>query len=130
LVLPSRRFTLSATKVRMSEALSNSERIAIAKKKMDKVLGHVINLAALHENNAIVVFSPMLVDQIPRSYAAQAFNVFQHVMHDFELVRLCALWDCPRDERDEKESIPTVKLINRASVIDALVQTERAHWGR
>jgi|KBSSwiStaDraftv2_1062776.scaffolds.fasta_scaffold1173071_1 hypothetical protein len=87
-------------------SLSDFERIALAKKKMDKVLAHAIDLAALHENNAIVVFSPILAEQIPRSYAAHAFNVFQHVMHDFELVRLCALWDSPRSAQDETESIP------------------------
>lgn len=113
----------------MFDALSDSERIALAKTKIDKVLGHFINLAALHENNAIVVFSPTLAEQIPRSYAAIAFNVFQHVMHDFELVRLCAMWDCPRDESDEKESIPSVvELIWHPSVIDALVQAERVQW--
>jgi hypothetical protein len=75
------------------------------------------------------VFSPILASQIPRSYAANAFNLFQHVMHDFELVRLCALWDRPVNERDEKESIPTVlELVDHSAVIDALVQAERAHW--
>lgn len=113
----------------MFDALSDTERITLAKIRIDKVLGHFINLAALHENNAIVVFSPTLASQIPRSYAANAFNVFQHVMHDFELVRLCAMWDCPRDERDKKESIPTVvELIQHPSVIDALLQAERDQW--
>jgi hypothetical protein len=113
----------------MFDALSDSERITLAKIRMEKVLGHFINLAALHENNAIVVFSPTLASQIPRSYAANAFNVFQHVMYDFELVRLCATWDRPRDEGDEKESIPTVvELIHNPSVIYALVQAERAQW--
>jgi hypothetical protein len=75
-----------------SEYPLRQARITRAKAKMDEVLGHFINLAALHENNAIVVFSPMLAEQTPRSYAANAFNVFQRVMYDFELVRLCALW--------------------------------------
>jgi hypothetical protein len=114
----------------MFDALSDCDRIALAKRKMERVLNHVINLAAIHENNAIVVFSPMLVDQIPRSYAAHAFNVFQHVMHDFEMVRLCALWISPQNAEDETESIPTVvAIIDHPSVIDALVQTERSHWG-
>jgi hypothetical protein len=38
-------------------------------------------------------------------------------------------WDCPRDEKDEKESIPTVvQLIDPPSVIDALIKAERAQW--
>jgi len=114
----------------MFEALPIEERIDRAKIKAERLLGHVINLAAIHENNAIVVFSSLLVDQIPRSYADHAFNIFQHVMNDFYLVRLCALWDSPQNESDEIESIPTVvKLIDNPLVIEALVQTERAHWG-
>jgi AbiU2 len=113
----------------MFERLSDSQRITLAKTKMDKVLGHFLNLLALHESNAIIVFSPMLASQIPRSYAANAFNVFQRAMHDFELIRLCALWDCPRDARDEKESIPTVvELIERAPIVDALAEEFRRHW--
>jgi hypothetical protein len=38
---------------------------------------HLFQLIALHENNAIVVYSDTLALQIPRSYAANAFNVFQ-----------------------------------------------------
>jgi AbiU2 len=109
----------------MFETLPDSERIARAKTKMDKVLGHFINLAALHENNAIVVFSPTLASQISRSYAANAFNLFQHVMHDFELVRLCALWDRAGPDR---VSIPTVvELIDHPRIIDGLADEERAH---
>jgi hypothetical protein len=72
----------------MFEGLPESQRIPVAMKKMDRVLDHAISLAALHENNAIVVFSSILAEQIPRSYAANAFNVFQYAMRDFELVRL------------------------------------------
>jgi hypothetical protein len=90
--------------MRMFERLSDGERIKLAKSRMDKVLGHFINLAALHENNAVVVFSPRLASQIPPSYAANAFNVFQHVMHDFELVRLCALGIAPETRKTRKRA--------------------------
>ena len=75
------------------------KRIRLARTKAKKLLGHFLYLAALHENNAIVVFSSRLASQIPRSYAANAFNWFQRVMHDFEIVRLCALWDSAGDDR-------------------------------
>ena len=102
------------------------ERIRLAKTKTKKLLGHFLYLAAIHENNAIVVFSPMLAEQIPHSYAAHAFNVFQHVMHDFEIVRLCALWD---RAGEDKESIPSiVNLIDHPPIIDALVDEVRSHW--
>ena len=80
--------------------LSTSERIAAAKQKTARVVDHLQYLLELHENNAIVVYSPTLSAQIPRSHAANAFNVFQRAMHQFEIVRLCALWDSADPEKD------------------------------
>jgi hypothetical protein len=126
LVTRSQRGPSVSKRSRMFENLPDQKRIALAKAKMEKVLDHFLNLLALHENNAMVVFSPVLASQIPRSYAANAFNVFQHVMHDFELIRLCALWD---SAKDDKESIPTVvQLIDHAPIIDALAEETRSHW--
>jgi HEPN superfamily AbiU2-like protein len=90
------------------------------------VVEHLVYVLAFHESNAIIVYSSALASQIPRSYAANAFNVFQEAMHRFEILRLCALWDPPRKDR---ESIPTiVELIDDAAVIDALVEETRASW--
>jgi hypothetical protein len=80
----------------------------------------------LHENNAIVLYSPTLSRQIPTSFAANAFNVFQQALHQFEIVRLCALWD---GAGREKENIPTViELIDHPDVIEALAQETASHW--
>jgi hypothetical protein len=66
-------------------------------------------LIAISEANRLIVYSPILAAQIPRSYAANAFNVFQWSALNYEIVRVCALWDNPRRDR---ASIPTVlKLI-------------------
>jgi hypothetical protein len=101
-----------------------AERIAAAKQKTARVVEHLLFLLDLHENNAIIVYSDTLSSQIPVSYAANAFNVFQRGMHQFEIVRLCALWD---GAEPEKENIPTVvDLIDDASVIDALAEETRA----
>jgi hypothetical protein len=59
------------------ERLPKPERIRLAKAKMTKVLHHFLYVVELHANNSFVVFSPLLASQIPRSYAANAFNVFQ-----------------------------------------------------
>src|SRR5262245_56153429 len=67
--------------------LSKAERIGHAKTKMEKVLDHFMYLLELHENNAIIVYSNALSSQIPHSFAANAFNVFQRGMHQFEIVR-------------------------------------------
>jgi hypothetical protein len=111
---------------RMFEKLPNSERIRLAKEKIRKVLDHFLYLVELHENNAIVVYSSVLVSQIPTSLAANAFNVFQRGMHQFEIVRLCALWD---SADIEKENIPTVvELIDETTIIDTLAEEFRRFW--
>ncbi|MCK1281013.1 hypothetical protein IVB46_37895 [Bradyrhizobium sp. 61] len=57
--------------------LPRPERIRLAKAKMTKIIDHFLYVIELHASNSFVVFSPLLVSQIPRSYAANAFNVFQ-----------------------------------------------------
>jgi hypothetical protein len=106
--------------------LSKAERIGHAKTKMEKVLDHFMYLLELHENNAIIVYSNALSSQIPHSFAANAFNVFQRGMHQFEIVRLCALWD---GVDIEKENIPTVtELIDHPAIFDSLAEETRQHW--
>ena len=110
----------------MFRKFSNQERIDLAKAKTKKVVDHLVYLIKLHANNSCVVYSPMLSSQIPRSFAANAFNVFQRSMHQYEIVRLCALWDSPKIE---KENIPTVAgLIDDDAIIEILAEETRGHW--
>ena len=110
----------------MFEHMSTSERIQAAKAKTDRVVDHLLYLLALHENNAIIVYSDTLSSQIKRSLAANAFNVFQGGLHQFEIVRLCALWDRAGADR---ENIPTIiELIKPPDVIEALAQETLRHW--
>jgi hypothetical protein len=103
-----------------------SQRIAAAKAKTERVVDHLLYVLDLHENNEIIVYSPTLRSQIPTSYAANAFIVFRHGMHQFEIVRLCALWD---GVGFEKENIPTIiELIDHPEVIETLAQETAAHW--
>src|SRR3979411_945048 len=100
------------------EGLPTGERIEFAKTKLGKVLDHFLYVVELHANNSFVVYSPTLVSQIPPSYAANAFNVFQRSMHQIEIVRLCAIWD---SADPEKENIPTVvELIDDEKIIELL----------
>jgi hypothetical protein len=75
------------------ERLPRPERIRLAKAKMAKLLDYFLYALELHANNSFVVFSPVLSSQIPNSYAANAFRVFQRSMYQIEIVRICALWD-------------------------------------
>jgi hypothetical protein len=56
---------------------------------MEKVVGHLLYIE-LHANNKFVVYSPTLSAQIPTSFAAYAFHVFQNGVYQYEIVRLCA----------------------------------------
>lgn len=108
------------------EQLPRLERIKLAKAKMEKVLDHFLYVLELHANNSFVVYSPVLASQIPYSYAANAFRIFQRSMHQIEVVRLCAIWD---SVDLDKENIPTViKLIDDDKIIEMLVEETRAHW--
>ena len=85
--------------------MTTAQRIQAAKVKTERVVEHLLYLLALHENNAIIVYSDTLSSQIRRSLAANAFSVFHGGLHQFEIVRLCALWD--RAGAD-KRNIPTI----------------------
>ena len=92
----------------MFRKLTTAERVQTAKQKTGHVVDHLLYLLALHESNAVVVYSDTLSKQIPRSYAAHAFSVFRQCMSHFEIVRLCALWDSPHPNQ---KSIPTEETI-------------------
>jgi hypothetical protein len=100
--------------------LSAGDRIRLAKERADNLVGHTATLFLMHEANSLVVYSPKLAGQIPRSHAAHAFNQFQRSMHLFETIRLCALWDPPGTDR---ESIPTiVELFNDPALVDQIAR--------
>jgi hypothetical protein len=82
------------------QKMSIADRIVAAKEKTVRVVDHLLYLLELHENNSIIVYSDILSSQIPTSFAANAFNIFQLGVHQFEIVRLCALWD--RADRKKK----------------------------
>jgi hypothetical protein len=108
----------------MYETWDTQKRIGDAKRLVACVVDHLQYLLDIHENNAVVLYSDTLSKQIPKSNAANAFNVFREAMHQIEIVRICALWDNPVIER---ESILTViELIDDQKVLDALADQARA----
>jgi hypothetical protein len=110
----------------MYETWPTQKRIDEARLITKSLIDHVHYLLDLHENNAVAIYSDTLAKQIKRSNAAAAFNVFQSAMHQFELVRLCALWDSAQLDR---ESIMTVvELIDHDDVILALAEETYAAY--
>jgi hypothetical protein len=86
-------------------------------------------LINLHAANGIVLYSPVLAKQIPRSHAANAFNIFRDSLFKFEVIRLCVFWDECREDDLDMESIPAViQLIDEPLVLSELVaETYRAN---
>lgn len=83
-------------------------------------MDHTRELISAAENNAIVLYSDRISSQIPRSYAANAFNDFQRGLHYFHLVRLCALWDTARLGRESVQTV--VSLVDDIEVRNALAE--------
>jgi hypothetical protein len=99
------------------------KRIAEAKRLTERVVDHAQYLLDIHENNAVVLYSDTLSKQIPKSYAANAFNVFREAMHQIEVIRICALWD--QAGIDSESILTVVELIDDQKVIDALADQAR-----
>jgi hypothetical protein len=118
--------TRSGALLQKLSRMTTEDRIKLAKEKTNRVVDHVRYLLELHENNEIVLYSNTLSQQIPTSYAANAFNVFQLALRQIEIVRLCALWD---RAGIDKENIPIiVEAVNDPAVIGKLVEETRSHW--
>ncbi|HEY1983695.1 MAG TPA: hypothetical protein VGH13_26725 [Xanthobacteraceae bacterium] len=110
----------------MFEAKEVGWRINDAKRTTKCVVNHAVDLLWLNESNAVTIYSDRLAKQIPRSYAAHAFNAFRKAMQQIEIVRLCALWDTAKLDR---ETIPTVvELIDHSSVLEQLSDAVRAQY--
>ena len=110
----------------MYESWEVNDRIVEAKRLTERLVDHAHYLLDIRENNAIVVYSDQLSKQIPRSYAANAFNIFREAMHQIEIVRLNALWD--QAHVDNEAIMSVVELIDDDKVIQALAENARAQY--
>jgi hypothetical protein len=112
--------------MKVFETWDVNKRITEARRLTERLVDHAHYLLDIRENNAIVVYSDRLSKQIPRSYAANAFNVFREAMHQIEIVRLCALWD--QAHVDNETIMSVVELIDDGEVIKALAENARAQY--
>lgn len=104
-----------------------NKRIAEAKRLTERLVEHAHYLLYIRENNAIVVYSDQLSKQIPRSYAANAFNAFREAMQQIEMVRLIAFWDQPHI--DNETILSVIELVDDHKVINALADAARNTYG-
>lgn len=103
-----------------AKQLTTGQRIERAKVITNRLVDHTRELIAAAENNAIVLYSNRISSQIPRSYAANAFNELQRGLHYFHLVRLCALWDKASLQRESIQTV--VSLVEDIEVRNALAE--------
>ena len=107
-------------------SLSTAQRIEKARTIIDHLVNHTQEVIAPHESNRILIFSNKLSGQVGRSYGVIAFTALQRSQHLYEIVRLLALWDKPKEHR---ESIPTaLLLLNCADVQSRLIEDTRTSW--
>lgn len=107
---------------------STDQRIDHAKKIINKLTYLVSDLVALHENNQIIVHSDVLSGQITKSFAANAFNLFQQTMQKQELLQLSSLWD--RADENNQSILTAIVLVDDEAVITQLMDVVRSDWPR
>lgn len=86
-------------------SMAPQERYERAAHIVDQAIDQAREIIAISECNRFIIYSPTLASQIPTSYAANAFNIFQWSSLNYEMLRICALWD--RGDSD-RESIPAI----------------------
>ena len=107
---------------------SVQDRISTARAVVHKLTYNVQQVIELHASNEIIQYTNKLSKQIPRSYAAVAFNTFIDAQFQMEVIRLVALWEKPDSN---SLSIPAaIALIDEDHVISELSKDIlRAHIG-
>lgn len=101
---PSSWYYLFMSKKIIAE-MDPSVRYRLAQEKTQALVKALMAHIPIQANNAHIVYSPDLAGQIPSSFAANAFQVFQATNLHYELVRLCSFWD--RLDLDSR-SLPTI----------------------
>ncbi len=109
-------------------AMPVNARIERASGLAARVLAHTRLVLHLHASNQELNHSDQIGRQVPRSYAAHTFNLLRDTQHRYQLLRLTALWDEPRENR---ESIPTlIEYVRDLEIQDELERRYAAQWGQ
>jgi hypothetical protein len=90
----------------------------VLRRQLDAIADALSIICSIKSSVDIVMFSPLLAEQVGRSYAAHAFNTFQQALFESVIIRLLALWEKPqKTEESLTNSFPAVvSLISRAEV--------------
>lgn len=80
--------------------LAPDQRCDRASEIVSRAIDQLQEIIGVAETNRIIVYSPAVASQIPVSHAANAFNLLQWITLNYEIVRLCALWDKGSTDRE------------------------------
>ncbi len=112
---------MASGKLKWPETLNPQQRVERARALVSIQIDNLRELVAISEANRLIIYTPILANQIPRSYAANAFTVFQWSSLNYEILRACAIWDNPRKDR---ASIPTILALMEEPACLAIVEKE------
>lgn len=102
---------------------SVDDRVGMLKARTNSVHDHAVSLLWANESNRFINYTPTLIEQIPTSYAAHAYNLFRDQMHAMVVVKFCAIWDGVGEDR---MNVPTlIALLESPDVLEALIETRR-----
>lgn len=105
--------------------MNTNDRIEMAEQKLSSIGDLLITLRYVRANNKFLLYSDTLVEQIGRSYAANAYNIIADGMFGIEVARICALWDRASNERQaiDRDSLPALTwLISSEEVSEVIAE--------
>ncbi|MBA4132567.1 MAG: hypothetical protein C0519_14225 [Hyphomicrobium sp.] len=100
----------------------------LLKRQLEAIADALSIICSIKSTVDIVMFSPLLAEQVGRSCAAHAFNSFQQALFESVIIRLLALWEKPqKTEESLSNSFPAVvSLISRPEVSEIIHSSCRA----
>lgn len=99
-------------------SLSPEQRVDRAVHIVSRAIDQLQEIIGVSEVNRIIVYSPAVASRIPQSYAANTFTLIQWITLNYEILRLCALWDRGASDR---ESVPAIIELVDSPLVLALV---------
>lgn len=109
----------------MFDSWSPDRRLREARQRTDRLVDECTNLIWTQANISKFVFRSALTEQVTHSRAAIAFRALQHDLVSHAIVRLCAIWDRPSQD---KVSIPTILALMESSAVRGLWIGELIHY--
>ncbi|PHR56418.1 MAG: hypothetical protein COA47_12970 [Robiginitomaculum sp.] len=98
--------------------LTSSEKLDLARTRTNELVDKVIELIETDAVNDGFIFTDRVSKTIPKSHAANAYNVLVRNQLDYQIVRTIALWDNCQSNDFEKISIPAILNLLDADTIE------------